>query len=327
MGCVSAEVVMKRMFLLTWTLCVWLLPLLGLTITKAHYGFSEAGVRNFKQGAWTQSATDLGEGSGKNWSFALPSTGYVNNTYHSVIDDINFPGANIRCDYSQLVNGYGNDGGIFYQDSGEDIVTVGLTGYPNTVYSPPIPFGLPHYLGKTWQGTHSYAYGSYTVNGKVISEGQVSTHLGSFEAVCVRYNYSSSVINYSCYQWETREYGIVAYTVNLNGGMLYVLHQANQNVANADPSLPSVPKRLALSPNPARSFVNIHIEGDRSSVIRGELYNLKGQLILRRDFCAAEIANASLRMDFGNSLNASGIYLLKLYCQNEVLQAKLAVSR
>lgn len=256
----------------------------ALTITREHFGFNDASQRNYRQGGWDSSSTDTSEGSGKTWSFTLPTTGYVNNTYHHVNGASGYPNANISCYYTQYVNGYSGSGYNYYQDNGEDILNLGYTGAPNTVWNPPIPNGLPHYQGKTWQGTHAYTYGSYSVQGKVISEGTISTHLGSYAAVCVRYYYSTTSLSYYCYQWESAEYGIMAYALTINGGMLYVLYEADANqVSASDAAVPQV-SGLSVSPNPVYGVFRVAFQQSKAAPVLMNVDNLSGQIAFKKNF-------------------------------------------
>ena len=290
---------------------LWLGFLCGLTITVEDYGFENGKIRNFSEGPWSASGTDLTEGSGKLWSFAMPSEGYINNTYHSVSNLPAYPSANLSATYSQYLYSIQSTGTNYYQNTGSDILSLGYTGSPNLVWNPAIPMGLPHYLGKTWQGTHSWQYGSYTVSGSVISEGQLNTPLGSYSALCVRYYYQNSYSNYNCYQWETREYGIMAYAIDLNGGMLYVLNQADQNVAISDPELiPSVPE-FSFGPNPFNSEFKISFKDASSSPAEICIFNLKGQLLRKwQNFRATELVWDG--RDSSSTQVSKGVYLLRI---------------
>lgn len=318
---------MKRLLILLFALSACLSSLASLTVNNIHYGFADACIRNYKQGAWNESSTDLSEGTGKAWSFTLPTTGYVNNTYHSVSGLPGFPTANIRCVYSQYVNDYYYDSEIYYHDDGEDIFTLGYPGTPLTVWDPPMPAGLPHFLGKTWQGTHTYTYGGHSIDAKVISEGVVSTHLGTFPALCVRYSYTSQYLTYSCYQWETAEYGIIAYTTDVNGGMLYVLHEANPWVAISDNTVPSVIPSLSVYPNPAKDYISIVLNGAKAGQTRIELYNLRGQRLYVSDLNVHKDGIVATSLDIADIAKTSGIYLLRLSNSGAVFTSRVVVNK
>ena len=300
-----------RGFVACVALCLWTCLLCGLTITVQDYGFENGKIRNYSEGPWSASGTDLTEGSGKVWSFALPSVGYINNSYHNVSNVPGYPAANRSATYSQFLLGYQSTGTNYYQVTGSDILSLGYPASPNLVWNPAIPMGLPHYPGKTWQGTHSWQYGTYTVDGKVISEGQISTPLGSDPAVCVRYYYQNNVNNYYFYQWETREYGIMAYTITLNGGMLYVLNQADQNVAVNDPEL--IPSALDYSygPNPFIQELTITLKDASSSPVDLSVYNIKGQRLFHRQYLRTSEIVWDGKDDASNELS-KGIYLLRI---------------
>lgn len=293
------------------SLCLWTCLLCGLTITVEDYGFANGKIRNFSEGPWSASGTDLTEGSGKIWSFALPTEGYINNTYHSVSNVPGYPAANLSATYSQYLLGYQSTGTNYYLVTGSDILNLGYPASPNLVWNPAIPMGLPHYPGKTWQGSHSWQYGTYTVSGKVISEGQLSTPLGSYPAICVRYYYQYNAGNYYFYQWETREYGIMAYTITLNGGMLYVLNQAEQNVAVSDPELsPSAPV-FSFGPNPFSQELKLSFKDASPSPAEISVFNLKGQLVRRwQNFRSSELIWDGT--DAASRELAAGVYLLRI---------------
>lgn len=288
------------------TICM---SLLGITIETTHFGYEPGLTRNYRQGVWNQSATDLTGGSGKSWSFAMPSTGYVHESFSAVSGVPGFTNANICIYYDQLINGYGNTGYMYYQNNGSDLLQIGYTGSPNLIWSPPLPMGLPHFLGKTWQGTHSWAYGSYTVAGEVISDGSLTTPLGTFEALCVKYHYSTTSLSYDCYQWETRPYGLTAYSNTLNGGMLYVLEEA-EAVTNSADTYPAPEPRLY--PNPARGRAALDLDVAEDSRVSVNLYNLRGQLVQSWDYPALRAGKQSLELELQRAVLAPGVYYLKV---------------
>lgn len=319
---------MKRTAILILLAVGMLGVLSGLTITREHFGFFDGAQRNFRQGGWNASGTDTGEGSGKNWSFALPSTGYINNTYHHVSGASGYPAANISCAYTQQVNGIDGSGYNYYQDNGEDILNLGYTGYPNTVWNPPIPNGLPHYLGKIWQGNHAWAYGSYSIQGKVISEGTLSTHLGSFPALCVRYHYQTTNFSYYYYQWESTQYGIMAYALDLNGGMLYVLESAQANeVAGDDPAVAGLPA-LRAHPDPSGGSFCLQFQQKHSARVDLSVYNLRGQKVFQRDYGILPAGANELAVDImasGQSPLPAGVYLLRLKHGNSISNGRIII--
>lgn len=316
---------MKQIVLLL-LVCSMFLALQGITITSPDYGYQAGKTRIFKQGSWNSSGTDLTEGSGKNWSFSLPTTGYVNNSYSAVSNVPGFGTANICASYTQQINGYDSAGMIYYQDNGTDILQIGYTGAPNIIWNPAIPSGLPHYLGKTWQGSHSYPYGTYTISGKVISEGNLSTHLGTYPAVCVRYSYSSSVISYTVYQWESVQYGIMAYTLTLNGGMLYVLYQAEPSVANAEFVQYTQTPSMQICPNPTRKSMQLRFENPGSNFARLQVFNLRGQLLQTELYSGLGRGEQSLDLELDRTVLPAGIYLLRLELESCILTRRLIIS-
>ena len=324
--------------------------LAALDIDQSHYGFTPGAQRDYRQGAWNQNTTDLSEGNGKSWNFSLPQTGYVHNSYYSTNALPDYPGANIRCAYTQYINGIDDAGTTYLQNDGIDIITLGYTGYPNVVWNQGIPHGLPHTINKTWQGTHAWLYGSYTVSGKVISEGSISIPLGSFPALCIRYHYETTNFDYYYYQWETTEYGIVAYANTLNGGMLYVLEDAEPNGSALDEELACAVPELCLYPNPMLNtspVAGLSIEFSMAKKPAGQpvirIYNLKGQkvkTIVLTDECS--LGNKSgLRSDpkqngiFYSTLwngrddndrkLTSGTYIAKVMADKEVTTAKFTI--
>jgi len=299
----------------------------ALTVTKEHYGYNHNALRDYKQGVWNQSATDLSEGSGKTWSFALPVTGFVHNHYSHVNGSPNFPDADITCVYTQYVNGIDDSGTMYYQQTDNDILNLGYATNPITVWTPPIPTGLPHYLGKTWQGNHAWTYGSYNISGKVISEGTVSTHLGSFEALCVRYHYSGTNFSYYYYQWETAEYGIIAYTTTLIDGMLYVLESASPNEVATQDEYQEASPGLSAYPNPARDVILIKAPADDASAWRISLYDLRGRRLLDLKGQSPAELSAGQSLDLKGLKLASGIYLLRAENGSRKLHTRLMISR
>lgn len=299
----------------------------GITIEVADYGYGDGKIRNYSEGPWNSSSTDLTEGTNKVWNFSMPSAGYVNSTFHSVNNPSGFPDANMSATYDQYTLDYYSSGTQYYQNTGSDILSIGYTASPNFVWSPPVPMGLPHYLGKTWSGTHSWAYGTYEVSGKVIAEGQVTTHLGSYQAVLVRYYYQTNVISYYYYQWETKEYGIIAYTITVNNGMLYVLNQADPNVVCVDDVVAPPSLKASLSPNPFSGDLSLALFSKSASPVSVSVYNLKGRLVARRQHYL--ISGTELQLDLTEDFTnqAAGIYFISLIAGEEKIMRKVTKLR
>jgi len=302
---------MRRILLILAISLYWLCGFC-LTIEVSDYGYTEGKIRNYNEGPWNSSGTDLSEGTNKLWSFNMPSAGYVNNIFHCVQNVSGFPNANMSADFEQNILDYYSSGTQYYQNTGSDILSIGYTASPNFVWNPPVPMGLPHYLGKTWSGTHNWAYGTYVVSGKVIAEGQVSTPLGSYPALLVRYYYQTNVISYYYYQWETKEYGIIAYTLTVNNGMLYVLNQADPNVANEDNVVQTHSLKAVLSPNPFASDLSLILEAKNSSPVCISIYDLKGRLIAKSDHILK--AGAITQLDFSEVFvnQTAGLYFVSI---------------
>lgn len=313
---------MRRILLILAVSLVWIWGY-GLTLEVADYGYGDGKIRNYSEGPWTAPDTDLSEGTNKSWSFSMPSAGYVNNTFHSVNNPNGFPGANMSAAYNQYMLDYYSSGTLYYQDNGSDILNIGYTGSPNLVWNPPVPMGLPHYLGKTWSGTHGWAYGTYTVSGRVLSEGQVSTPLGSYPALLVRYYYHTDVINYYCYQWETKEYGIIAYTMTLNNGMLYVLNQADPNVANEDNVAETPSLKAGIGPNPFTASLSLALVSKASNPVSISIYDLKGRLVSHSEHRLK--AGTELNLDLFQDVvgQAAGIYFISINAGEEKLVRKV----
>lgn len=313
---------MRRMLLLLVVLTVWIGGY-GLTIEVGDYGYGEGKVRNYSEGPWNSSGTDLSEGTGKSWSFSMPNAGYVNNTFHLVQNVSGFPTANISADYNQYTTGYYTSGTQYYRNTGSDILSIGYTASPNFVWNPAVPMGLPHYVGKTWTGTHSWQYGSYTVSGKVISEGQITTPLGSYAAVCVRFYYQTNAISYYYYQWETKEYGIIAYVITVNGGMLYVLNQADSNVANDDNVAEFPTLKATTSPNPFANELRLTLKSETDSPARLTIYDLRGRAISERLISLSKDSETELELGEAFLDQAPGIYILTVRAGKEKLTRKI----
>jgi hypothetical protein len=296
---------------------------LGITIEIGDYGYAEGKIRNYSEGPWTPSGTDISEGTNKVWNFNMPSAGYVNNTYHNVQNVSGFPSANISATYDQYTLNYYSNGTQYYQNTGSDILNIGYTASPDFVWNPPVPMGLPHYLGKTWTGTHSWAYGTYNVSGKVIAEGQVTTPLGCYDAELVRYYYQTNVINYYCYQWETKEYGIIAYTITVNEGMLYVLNQAEPNVANVDYLVDAPSLKATISPNPFAGNLCLTVESRNGNPVSVSIYNLRGRIVTRSEHILP--AGKELRLDLTKDFACQipGIYFISVKAGKEKLVRKV----
>lgn len=302
---------MRRILLILATMLLWIMGY-GLTIEVDDYGYTDGKIRNYREGPWDSSGTDLSEGSNKVWNFSLPTAGYVNNTFHSVQNINGFPGANMSAIYDQYTLDYYSNGTLYYQNTGSDILNIGYTGYPNLVWNPPVPMGLPHSLGKTWTGVHDWAYGTYNVSGKVLAEGQVTTPLGSYPALLVRYYYQTNVISYYNYQWETKEYGVIAYTMTLNDGMLYVLDEADPSVANEDVLAPVPTLKATLGPNPFRADICLSLESKSAHPVSVSIYDLKGRFISSSEYTlkAGEETQLDLRDAFTDQ--AVGIYFIAI---------------
>jgi len=313
--------IMRRMILILVVSLLWISGY-GITIELGDYGYAEGKIRNYSEEPWTASCTDLSEGTNKTWSFSMPTAGYVNNTFHTVQNVSSFPNANISATYDQYTLDYYSNGTMYYQNTGSDILNIGYTGYPNLVWNPPVPVGLPHYLGKTWTGTHNWAYGSYTVSGKVLVEGQVSTPLGRYPAVLMRYYYQTDVISYYNYQWETREYGIIAYTNTLNNGMLYVLNQAEPNVANDDYVTQAPSLKASIGPNPFAADLSLALVSKNSHPVSVSIYDLRGRLVSHSKHSLK--AGIELQLDLTQEFvsQATGIYFVSITAGTEKLVRK-----
>jgi len=313
---------MRRMTLVMAISLLWIWGY-GITIEVGDYGYSEGKIRNYSEGPWNSSSTDITEGTNKVWNFSMPSAGYVNNSFHSVQNVSGFPNANMSAAYDQYTLDYYSSGTQYYQNTGSDILSIGYTASPNFVWSPAVPMGLPHYLGKTWSGTHSWAYGTYTVSGKVIAEGQVTTPLGSYQAILVRYCYQTNVISYYYYQWETKEYGIIAYTITVNNGMLYVLNQADPNVVSVQDVVAPPSLKASLSPNPFSGDLSLALVTKSASPVSVNVYNLKGRLVAHRQLNLK--AGTEMKLDLTPDLakQAAGIYFISIKAGNEKLVRKV----
>lgn len=295
----------------------------GLTIEVADYGYTDGKIRNYQEGPWNSAGTDLSEGTNKIWNFSMPSAGYINNTFHSVNNPSGFPGANMSAAYDQYTINYYSSGTLYYQNAGNDILNIGYTGSPNLVWNPPVPMGLPHNLGDTWTGMHSWAYGTYTVSGKVLAQGQVSTPLGSYPALLVRYYYQTNVISYYCYQWETKEYGIIAYSNTLNSGMLYVLNQADPNVANEDCVAAAPSLKASLGPNPFSADLSLALVSKASSPVSISIYDLKGRLVAKREHNLKAGTELNLNLTKDLAEQAVGMYFIAIKAGGEKIVRKV----
>jgi hypothetical protein len=295
----------------------------ALTIEVNDYGYDDGKIRNYSEGAWNEAGTDISEGTNKVWSFSMPTAGYVNNTFHSVQNVSGFPSANISATYNQYTMDYYSSGTQYYQNTGSDILSIGYTASPNFVWNPAVPMGLPHYLGKTWTGTHSWAYGTYTVSGKVIAEGQVSTPLGSYPALLVRYYYQTNVLSYYYYQWETKEYGIIAYTITVNDGMLYVLNQADPNVANVDCLAETPSLKATISPNPFAGELSLAVESKSNNSVSVSIYDLKGRIVSRSEHPLPAGKELCLDLAGDFACQKPGIYFISIKAGKEKLLRKV----
>lgn len=317
------RLLMSRLMLLIAFSILWTRGY-GLMIEVEDYGYSEGKIRNYAQGSWNASDTDLTAGTNKTWSFSMPSAGYVNNTYHHVQNASGFPNANISATYEQYILNYYSSGTLYYQNTGDDILSMGYTGSPDFVWNPPVPIGLPHYLGKSWTGTHNWAYGTYTVSGNVISEGQISTPLGSFQAILVRYLYQTNAISYYVYQWETTQYGIIAYALTVNDGMLYVLNQAEPNTI-ADWVVEVPPLKTVIGPNPFKVDLSLSLESKRNEVANVSIYDLRGRLVARKEHSLQ--GGSELHIDLVQEFasKAAGIYFISIKAETEKVIHKVTI--
>ncbi|HNX00135.1 MAG TPA: T9SS type A sorting domain-containing protein [Candidatus Cloacimonadota bacterium] len=308
-------------------LLFYLCQLYSTTITKSDYGFSAGKTRNFKEGSWNQASTDLTEGTGKVWNFTTPTAGYQNNTYQNCSNVAGFPNANLVQQYSQLLNGYSGTGSMYYQETTDDFLQIGYTGSPNLLWNPSIPTGLPHYLNKTWTSTNTWTYGTYVITGKVIAEGSLTTHWGTHQAVLVRYYYTTTSLSYYCYQWETKEYGIEAYTNTLNGGMLYVLNEAEPNsVPNSDATVTPSPFNVTVYPNPAQRVVNLKLNKTTDEPISLQIYNIRGELVHSEN----KVQTTQLHWDMKDSndkIVSAGIYFYRIESDKHIMKGSFVVMK
>ncbi len=291
-------------------------------IHKEDYGWTNGRIRNFRVGGFSSSSYDLTTGTGKTWSFTTPTgTNYQNTSFVSVSGNTTYPTANLRMDYDQIISGYPGSGSTYLAVGDSDIYQLGYTGAPNLIWNPPIPTGLPHRLNKTWQGTSSYGMGSYAITGLVVSTGTVTTVLGTFPAVMVRYYYNGGALAYYAYQWETVEYGIVAMANTLNGGILYVCNQATQNSAVDENFAQPLQFKLGdVYPNPTNGSATIRLSIPTKTQMRISVVNLLGEEV-------GQIANGAIgagerRFSFGTEQLASGNYWIVVNADGKQEQIK-----
>ncbi len=300
------------------------LTLIGLLITISiavaqpviqiqHYGWNNGRTRNFRVGGFSTSVYDVTSGTGKTWTFTVPTgSSYQNTNFVTVSGNSTWPTANLRMDYTQYLIGTLSSGSCYLFVGDSDIYSLGYTGAPNTIWNPAIPNGMPHRLNKTWQGNYSYGSGTYNIVGTVISSGTSTSHYGTFPTLLVRYNYSSGTFSYQAYQWETQEYGIIAQANTLNGGMLYVLNEATPNTG-IDEIQFSLPEAISLGspyPNPANGSVTVPISLPHNLSMQVKVVDLLGREVLT--LSRGNIAAGNHSFSFGTDRLASGNYLISV---------------
>ncbi len=303
------------------------IQLTALTILKADYGWIPGQIRNYKEGSWNQSSTDLTPGTGKVWNFTIPSQGYENNTFSFCSNVPAFPNANFIKSDEGRVNGLliGNN---YFQQTIDDFVQLGYESVGTYVWTPGVPTGLPHFFNQTWQGTYNYTseYGSvdYTISGSVIAEGQLTTHWGTHSAVLVKFHYSSNT-EYDAYQWETKEYGIEVFSNSLNGGLVYVLNEAQPNIVASDDQIASpIIQKVTVYPNPSKDIINLQVSTKQPDNLDVSIYNIKGELV----FQDKQTANRTITWN-GKNLKQNkvmpGIYFYRIDLGRQIATGKFVI--
>lgn len=207
---------------------------------------------------------------------------------------------------------------------------VWIWGYGLTIEVADYGYGdgkIRNYREGPWTGTHTWAYGTYTVSGKVLSEGQVSTPLGSYPAVLVRYYYQTDVISYYNYQWETRGCGIIAYTMTLNNGMPYILNQADPNVANEDHVATVSSLKASIGPNPFTADLSLALVSKNSYPVSVSIYDLKGRLVSRSEHTLKAETELSLDLSQDFVSQTAGIYFISIKAGEEKLVRKVTIRK
>lgn len=220
---------MKYMGIILLLLCYFASQ--ALTIEVENLGWQNGKERKFMHGEWSLSEWDLNEGTGKAWDFTTFSgPGYENCSFSTSETSNVFPDADFCYFHTQKIHGNSSTDWTYYKEIGTDISQLGYkSGYGTyTVWTPAVSMGFPHTYEKEWSGSHDFSHGTYTIDGKVIATGVAKTMFGTFDALLVRYQYSGWS-SYEWYQWETREYGIVAKAMTGLASGMFVLKEAESN--------------------------------------------------------------------------------------------------
>ncbi|MBW8887027.1 MAG: hypothetical protein JF616_04635 [Fibrobacteres bacterium] len=181
----------------------------ALTIESQDMGYIPGHTYNYTEGPFQSTGLDLSEGTGKRWDFAtFTGSWYYNYTkIYSVSNVAKFPSATIAIDYAGMTLA-AFSGTQYYREQNGDLQYLGeIAGTSTNVYSPFISMGLPHSVGKTWSSSYTYNGTAQSQDGKVIADGTITTKLGSFPAILVKYQTGST----PTYNFETKEYGRIAY--------------------------------------------------------------------------------------------------------------------
>lgn len=106
------------------------------------------------------------------------------------------------------------------------------------------------------------------------------------------------------------------------------LYSVGTNTENEDPTVPVMPIKISVFPNPCQSFVKISIELPKPSQTRVDVYNIRGQRL--KALCNESQMRGKRELTWNllddNGLRlASGIYLIKISSGKEQSYRKMVV--
>lgn len=268
----------------------------ALTIESKDIGYIPGHTYDYTVVQSAPTKLDLTKGTGKKWNFTSYSGSYYYKItrIYNVSNNSNFPEATLAVDYSgKTISSF--SGTTYLKEKNGDLLTIGgiSSGY-KTEYTPYTQMGLPHDLGKKWSITYTVDGYSQTQNAEVIAEGTVITSMGTFQAVLVKSTIESS----NTYNWETKEYGLIAYAFTPNN-YIYVMTSGTRNVGVKFKPATGSSKQSIFSCQSIPGFILI-----KSKVpAYAQVYSVNGKLLASADVDASTSWQATS--------GATGMYIIR----------------
>jgi hypothetical protein len=250
---------MKKQLLLSLTI-------LAFTTTKAQT-ITKDDLKFFIGNEWRMNVDNMGSGSldlstgtGKVWDFSSYAGANGKDTIRVTASTV----ANVKVTSTVLTP-------TDYRASTSSYSVAALQGITLDNQTT-LDLGYPHTYNKTWTGTGSAFFGSYTLAlaGSVPASGTIKLPWGTFNCLLVK-EVTTGNISSTIYHWETVEHGRVA---SYNGAKLLVMQSTNFTTSTLKVNATQV---FSVFPNPTNSLLNVVSDNGGSVKIFNALGNLVKQ--------------------------------------------------